>query len=170
MASALTLLSLLTAFAAITLFIMVAMIDYQTRKIPNDLVVAGIGLYVLWALSAPAAEPLTDIMVGAGLFAFGFICWMLRLLGAGDAKFMLVCGLFSGLEQLPVFAVWLGLIGVAVYVLVVLTRRVDVTLMLTRLGLRGIEETGKVPYGVPLALATTAAFIARMLPEVAGLG
>jgi Flp pilus assembly protein protease CpaA len=77
---------------------------------------------------------------------------------------------FSGLDQLPVFAVWLGLIGVGVYLLVVISRRIDVTLMLTRLGLRGIEETGKVPYGVPLALATAAAFIARMRPEIVGLG
>jgi len=161
--------SLAIAFCAIVLFILVGIVDYQTRKIPNVLVIMGLGLYAMWALVTPGVPVPIDIIVGLALFAFGFVCWLLRFLGAGDAKFMLVCGLFSGLDHLEVFALALAAFGVAVYVLVLVSRRTEVALFLARWGLRGLEETGKIPYGVPLSLALVAAFVSRLGPQLTSI-
>lgn len=157
-------LSLAVSALVIAFLILVALTDYQKRRIPNRLILVGVGLYAVWALVSAPADPVTDSLVALAMFTFGFICWLLRLLGAGDAKFLLACGLFTGYPALPAFAVALFVAGLAMVVLVMVARREEVRYALSFVRLAGLERDGKIPFGVPLALATIAALLVRLEP------
>lgn len=160
--------------AAVVLLLVAAWQDFTTWKIRNWTVLSLVAAYALVALGrwlAPgvggvldtldAGSPLAgDLAAGALLFAIGVVLWLLRLLGAGDAKLFLPIGLFVGLSHLLPFA--LALIAGAIVAAVALRFPVPLHYQTWPVLFRidEIRKTGKVPYGV---IMVAAAFFAMYL-------
>lgn len=143
-----------------------AVTDIRSRRIPNWLTVGGAALGV--GLSA-AAEPPGAVPALLGLaagLAVGVLLFILKALGAGDAKFMAAIGAWAGWERLP--AAYLAMLaGGAAFALVWSARHrmLKATLVSTsamigaatsgagRLPpMMGGTAVGKFPYGVGLGL------------------
>jgi prepilin peptidase CpaA len=146
--------------------------DFTVWKIRNWTVLALIADYCVLAMVLaagdlsiagldPRSDVLGDLAAGSLLFAIGLVLWLLRMLGAGDAKFFFPIGLFVGLFQLFAFA-----IGLAVgAVLVSMALQFPVPLpyqswsVLARL--EEIRQTRKVPYGTIMAPSALVAMYLR---------
>ena len=150
------------AVAVIIVYLVyVAITDYSSLRISNRSVMIGLILYPIWVVVGGAADPVTDLIAAALLFGLGFAFWMFRLLGAGDAKFMLVCGALAGLSHLAHFAIALVVVSIAMFIVIKLAARpmFQSLIVMSRLGT--IVDTQKAPYGVALSTATIFAFLAR---------
>ena len=141
-------------------------LDYQSRRIPNWLTVSGAvaGL----CLSALGGTPhLIASLQGFGAaLGVGLVLYVLRTLGAGDAKFMAAVGAWAGLSRLPM--AFLSMIGFgALFALAWSWRRkmlratlassasmVGGALNGSSMGSPwvGQTESGRFPYGVGLGL------------------
>jgi prepilin peptidase CpaA len=97
----------LTIFAA--LLVWAAVSDFRRYLIPNQASLGALALYPVAVLSAP--EPLAwvfALIMAAVFFAVGFAMYLLRAMGAGDAKL------------LPVVVLWVGPKDFALFLLVLL--------------------------------------------------
>ena len=84
------------AFAGI-----VGAVDFRTRRIPNWLTVAGAAAGLLLVIPAGMDHVGQALLGLGGALVVGFLLFVLKTLGAGDAKFMAAVGLWAGLERLP---------------------------------------------------------------------
>lgn len=85
--------------AVIALFIVwaAAWVDLRTRRIPNPISLAGIGLGLLTALELGGIEGLVRSFAGLGLGAVLLLPgYLLRSTGAGDVKLMAAVGALLG--------------------------------------------------------------------------
>ncbi|MCA0941684.1 A24 family peptidase [Salipiger pacificus] len=145
--------SIIAQLAAVALLGWVAVYDARNFTIRNGTVLALLALYVLaqGVLLFPTLRG--DLVAGALLFGIGFVMWLLRGLGAGDAKLMLPLGMMLGMQGMLPFAALLMLLSVLLYLLLVICRAFG-----AERGLWGwlarMKTEGRVPYGVPLALAS----------------
>ena len=119
----------------------VALWDLRTRRIPNPLVLVGLGLGLLLAGMQGAWS--TALSGGGLALALGIIPFALRALGGGDVKAAIVVGLFVGpqgvLKVVLVTALLSGFYALIWWVLKnYSTLKLDYTL----------------PVGAPLCLAT----------------
>ncbi|GAA4499523.1 prepilin peptidase [Pseudaeromonas paramecii] len=76
-----------------------ALVDIQTQRIPNALVLALLGLALLQQLpGVPLTGPSpASALAGLGLgLALSLPCYAMGLLGAGDAKLLAACGAVLG--------------------------------------------------------------------------
>lgn len=132
----------------------IAWYDFQTLKIRNVFVVILIGIYAVFSVVTGFATLKPDLVAGGVLFVMAFIFWLFGLLGAGDAKLYFPVGLF------------LGTSGLVIYLILLLGFSV-LTLLIIRVGgkprngagpfrerLVMLREAGRVPYSVPMAVAT----------------
>lgn len=99
--------------AALTMFVgllaWAAVSDFRRYIIPNQVSLAVLALYPVFVLSAPEAVPWqASLILAAVFFAVGFVMYLLRAMGAGDAKL------------LPVVVLWVGPKDFAVFMLVML--------------------------------------------------
>ncbi len=77
--------------------------DLRSYKIPNALIVTGIGMGILYAGYRAGWNGLLDSIAGIGLpVALLFILFQLRMLGAGDIKLFAVIGGMIGHQVLDV--------------------------------------------------------------------
>lgn len=109
-----------------SILVVAAVTDLVSRRIPNALILVGLGLSLGWHLlgaegnwsfdprSAGAAGFLGWLLGTAVLFAVFLPFYPLRVFGAGDVKLMAVVGAFFGARP----GAWTHLIGVALSVLV----------------------------------------------------
>ena len=119
----------------------VAAWDLRTRRIPNPLILVGIGLGLLWA---GMQGTFLDAFAGAGLaFGVGIIPFALRALGGGDVKAAIVVGLFVGpqgvIKVLLLTAVCCGIYGLACRI---------------NRNYYRLKVDYELPVGVPLCVAT----------------
>lgn len=160
--------------------------DVRSRRIPNTLVLAGLGAACTLHLVAylGGAVPLAGTPVWsplAGLFTGGALLlplYLLRACGAGDVKLMALCGAFVG-PATAAHAVVYTLIAGGLLSLVVMAGRgvaaqalANVQFMLTnwlqrvRTG-QGVsidplaQTAARLPYGIAIAMGTAAALFAR---------
>lgn len=103
-----------------------------------------------------------DLTVGFALFVIGFIAWLLKGIGAGDAKLFFIAGIFSGYQYAAYLALFLFVIGLFFAFLMLIAKRVDFLPVFMFGRLIEIGKAGKVPYGVPLAASTIGALIVRL--------
>ena len=76
-------------------------LDLRTRRIPNWLNVAG-ALAALALAGLGGKSHLLSPLLGLGAaLGVGFVLFGLRMLGAGDAKFMAAMGAWAGIGRLP---------------------------------------------------------------------
>ena len=87
---------LLVAFA-----LGVGIIDLRTRRIPNWLNVSGALAALLLAGLDGTPQLVSPVLGLAAGLGIGFLLFLMRLLGAGDAKFMGAIGAWAGLSRLP---------------------------------------------------------------------
>lgn len=139
-------------FAAIGLLGWVAVYDARNFRIRNSAVLIMFGLYLLaqGPLLFPAFRG--DLLAGGILFGIGFVMWVLRALGAGDAKLMLPLGLMLGAPGLLPFSVLLMTLSLVFYLLIVLSTAFGAEKSIWGWFARRKTE-GRVPYGVLLAFA-----------------
>ena len=119
-------------------------------------------LFVIWKILYPDTFLWLDLSVGIALFLVGFVAWLLKGLGAGDAKLFFVAGIFSGYQYAGYFAVFLFITGLAFLLLMLIAKRLDFLPIILFGRIMEIGRIGKIPYGVPLALATIGALIMRL--------
>lgn len=90
-------------YSIIGILILAVLFDLYSYKIPNALIVTGIGMGILYAGWNAGWKGLLDSIAGIGLpVAFLFILFQLRMLGAGDIKLFAVIGGIIGHHVLVV--------------------------------------------------------------------
>ncbi len=152
------------AIASILVYLVyVAIEDYAKFKITNRTVFVGLLLYGLWAAVGGTETILFDLGAGLLLFAIGFAFWSFRVVGAGDAKFMLVCGALVGVTYLPAFAIGLLVVSIVMFLAIKIASRPTVYPLVVMSRLGTIVDNGRVPYGVALSAATIYGFVTRAL-------
>lgn len=141
-----------------------AVTDFLYYKIPNWIVIALIGVYLIKAAVAIAmGAPLTDFIIPATSFGIilcvGFILFAVKILGAGDAKLLAACALWMGEINIMQFIV-LTLIagGLIAIIYLKLNQGVDflrnlvLAKIITKLGKASAPPTDKksVPYAIAI--------------------
>jgi prepilin peptidase CpaA len=147
-----------TLFAA--LLVVASVSDLRAYRIPNVVVVALIGLFVVAAL-ASSDEIRWWSHLGAGFLSFvlGAAFFWYRLIGAGDVKLFAAVSLWTGFDLLPAYMLYLSLLGGALVAVLLILRRVAATVarrssVEPRSGLpRVLIPHEDVPYGVAIAAA-----------------
>ncbi|WP_179284124.1 A24 family peptidase [Bordetella genomosp. 10] len=131
----------------------VVIYDLRWRRVPNKLLLAAMALQLL-ALAAMRTGLVAGPLPGArgwgqalGGFCLGLLFvvpWRLRLMGAGDVKYMAALGLFTGPWTLALAVLWAGVAG-GLHALCQVFR-------MARQGPAGRPRRG-VPYAAYIALA-----------------
>lgn len=165
---------LIAIIAASILVLWAAWQDFLTWKIRNGTVLALIAVYVvlaaanyLWryrysgTLPAGHLSLASDLGAALLLFAVGFALWLVRMLGAGDAKLFFPLGLFIGFHHLLLFAIILALAAVVVTLALKFRIPIQYHGLPYVARLEEIRSTGKVPYAVLMAAAALVAMYAR---------
>jgi prepilin peptidase CpaA len=144
--------------------------DLATRRIPNRLLLAGLGCALLLRLcSARPGASLLDLLGGMALgFALFLPFYLLRGMAAGDVKLMAVVGAFAGPEKAFAISVLAWCAGGVMALLVVLVRRrlgvalgnlmnmlrTAMTPGIAMVVPQGEASAGSLPYGVAIAAGT----------------
>ena len=147
-----TLLLLMVSIAAVN--------DLATRRIPNRLLLAGLGGALL--LRGLSAEPGVALLSALGGMLLGLAIflpfYLVRGMAAGDVKMMGVVGFFTGPTeafQIAIFTWCAG--GVMALLLILLRGRLRQTFVNVGHLLSGTvlpQSAGAMPYGVAIALGT----------------
>ena len=125
-----------------------AVCDVLFRRIPNLLVVAVAGLYVVDVVVARGASwhP-GDLVVAGGVLGLGFAAFAAGALGGGDAKLLAALSLWMGWPAVVPFTLITAVLGGAIALGIVVWRA---------LGAVGVTAAQRhpvttVPYGVAVA-------------------
>ncbi len=102
-----------------------------------------------------------DVFAGVLLFGLGFAMWGLRMMGAGDAKLMLPLGMHIGYVGLASFAAILTAFSILFFAAIQIAPRFK-----RETGLLGwlskLKTEGRVPYAIPLCIASVPAMLMRV--------
>lgn len=135
----------------------IALIDFKTKKISNEHVVqvllVALAIRVLEILQASSFTYLwVPAAASAALFAILIVFWLLGKVGAGDVKFLAIVPLLVGTGGLTAF-MWAFLaFSVATYFVMKFPTLLPKTMFRTYVEAMASED--RVPFGVPIALAT----------------
>ncbi|MDB5460972.1 MAG: hypothetical protein JWO72_2713 [Caulobacteraceae bacterium] len=135
------------SFVAFALLLAAAsLVDLRRRRIPNVVVLALVGLFVMTAAAFPAHVDLKSSLVAAlvALSVSGLL-YTFGMVGAGDSKLFTAIALFTGLHRLWSFSLLTAFLGgiLAVVYLAFAGRRRAIPM----------RERTSIPYGVSIALA-----------------
>jgi len=126
----------------IAILLLAAFVDLHDRIIPNELVLFGLGAWLLVMLLAPYGGKSWLSALGGGAAAFAFFYLLAVLvpggMGMGDVKLALVMGLFLGLKWVAMALVFAFISGGLVAGVL--------------LALRKVGRRGHIPFGPFLAL------------------
>lgn len=150
------------SLAALVLLARVAWIDFCTLRIPNREVLVLIALSAILLLPGVTQAGFANLVPGLLLFVLGVVFWLLRMMGAGDAKLFFPLGILIGWNGVLVFA--LGLLPFSLVLLgfVKLARKGLLGQGFVARRLAEIATSGGVPYGVPMAAAGAVAIFWRL--------
>lgn len=102
-----------TRSVLLLLLVAICLSDFRVRRIPNELVLFGLAVALVWQAlgsngaglfhtGSPGALGLAAALSGAAAAFAGFlVLYLTRTVGAGDVKLMAMLGAFFGLEALP---------------------------------------------------------------------
>lgn len=153
---------LVVSVLCIGLLLRLAWIDFQTFRIPNRDVLLLTGLASVLLVPGVTPDGLANLVPGLMLFGLGFAFWLMRAMGAGDAKLFFPLGIIVGWPGMAVFAAALlpfSLLLLA-FTRLAARRKTASGRLMTRLGVIGRGRG--IPYGVPLALAGGTAVLWRL--------
>lgn len=101
----------IVVWVACALFAAGMVCDLRSRRIPNAIPLALLGLFAVYA-AAGEAGPLqamwVNLAIGAVLLAAGFALYLTGGFGAGDGKFIAVAGIWIGPADLSLFLLGLA--------------------------------------------------------------
>ena len=101
-----------------------ALIDIESRRLPNWLTSSVAGLYALFVVVSPTPVDWTGAFVVGGLtFAAGFVLFALRLMGGGDVKLMAAIALWAGIDHIAIFLIVTSLAGGLLSLVMLMLRR-----------------------------------------------
>jgi Flp pilus assembly protein protease CpaA len=142
------------AILAIGLLVRICWTDFFYLKIWNRDLFALLAVTAPFLLIAWPADLILRITLGGILFALSFLFWLSRSLGAGDVKLFGIAGcLISAADALT----FVFLILVFALAIIFLYRRTGYLRFIPQVAGRRVLElvdTGRIPYGVPISLAT----------------
>ena len=130
--------------------------DFFHLKIWNRDLLALFGVTMAYLVVARPDDLGLRLGLAAILFSVSFVFWLLHTLGAGDVKLFAAAGLLIDPTDAFGFVV---LILVFVAAILIVDRGTVVLRFVPQVAGRRVLElvdTGRVPYGVPIALATIA--------------
>ena len=97
--------------------------DVRSLRIPNWLTFGGLGLALALAAITRGVPGVTEALAGAGVaLAVLFVPFLLRGLGAGDVKAMMVLGALWGRELVLPTLFWMFLAGGAIAIALIVAR------------------------------------------------
>ena len=115
----------MTCLAALAgLLVFGALIDIESRRLPNWLTGAVAGLYGLYVIVSPEPVDWPGAFAVAGLvFGLGFVAFAFKVMGGGDVKLMAGLALWAGTAHIGAFLFVTSLAGGALAVIMLLQRR-----------------------------------------------
>lgn len=117
-------LSALCLGCLVGLLVIGALIDIDCRRLPNWLTASVAALYGLFVVMSPIAVDWMTAFVVAGLvFALGFACFAMQLMGGGDVKLMAALALWAGSDHIALFLFVTSLAGGGLAILMLVLRR-----------------------------------------------
>lgn len=133
--------------------LVIAWRDFWTLRISNRDVAVLLVLAALTRAALGFPGGWADLAAGLILFGLGIVFWLLRMMGAGDAKLYLPLGVLIGWQGLLPFALLLLPVSVGVLGLMALGRRMLPPASRLRQRLQAIAARRAIPYGVPMVIA-----------------
>lgn len=89
-----------------------ALFDFLFYRIPNFLLALMIVIYVPVAFFTQNPHDIkTAALLSLATLGVGFVLYLLKLMGPGDAKFLAVCVLWASFGNLPLFFIMMALAG-----------------------------------------------------------
>jgi prepilin peptidase CpaA len=137
----------------------IAWLDFMTLRIRNlDVLVLAVFSLALLVLRYPQTG-LADLWIGIGLFILGFVFWMLRMMGAGDAKLFFPIGVLVGWGGILTFALLLVPASFLALLMLVVGRLIFSEDRGIGRRFAEIRRVKGVPYAVPLFFAAGGAIL-----------
>ena len=131
--------------------------DLHSRRIPNAIPLALLGLFAAYAASGaagPSAALWVHVAIGAVLLAVGFALYLSGGFGAGDGKLIAIAGLWTGPADLGLFLAGLAACSLA----------------LALYALLPFERTRRLRTDLPFAVAIAPPAMAVMIPRALAHG
>jgi prepilin peptidase CpaA len=155
--------------------------DYRHHRIPNWLVASAAGFGLIAHAVQHGLGGLTFALAGIGLaFACMLPLWFMRMMGAGDVKFMAAVGAWVGPQLVLQSMILAALLGGAIALAMMLARgnwsavRANFGVMALKfssarsafsdigsVGSLG-RSNGAMPYAIPLSLGTLCVLVCKM--------
>jgi prepilin peptidase CpaA len=148
-----------------------AVSDLMTLTIPNRLVLAIAGLFVV--LAPFSGMDLTHfglhLAAGGVVLLFGFVCFAFGWIGGGDAKLAAAIALFLGHENALAFIGLASVLGGALTLLLLAFRQAVVPVFIIRQPwVQRLHDTSTgVPYGIALSAAAALIYMQLVTAGVA---
>jgi prepilin peptidase CpaA len=162
---------MLVAEAAFVLIVLAAAVsDLVSYRIPNVLVLALIGAFVVWgALHYKETAWLSHFGAALLCLAGGFLLYQFGQMGAGDVKLLTAVALWTGLSGLIPLLLFMSLSGLFALPLILLARGFVARAQASNRWKpewpvpRVLTKKQGVPYGVAIALGAIVAMVIRPL-------
>ena len=117
------------------LLVVGAIIDIESRRLPNWLTAAVAALYGLYVVTSPIpVDWITSFVVAGSVFALGFACFACSVMGGGDVKLLAALTLWAGIDHIADLLLITALAGGLLAVLVMGWRRLSTLPMAIALG------------------------------------
>lgn len=126
--------------------------DLRSRRIPNAIPLALLGLFSVYAATGEAGPPgavRAHLAIGAALLAAGFVLYLSGRFGAGDGKLLAAAGMWIGPADLSAFLLGLAACAFA----------------LSLFALLPFERTRRLRSELPFAMAIAPPAMAVMIPR-----
>ncbi len=144
----LTIFHMVVLAAAAALLITAAYTDANRYRIPNRICLALMGLFPLFALTAPRGVDWDQHLMVFGLvLTCGFALFMGNLAGAGDIKLLAATGLWAGPHFIAMFLIVTAIAGGLLAVIMTI-----LTYVRNRAGKQALSLAKvPIPYGIAIA-------------------
>jgi Flp pilus assembly protein protease CpaA len=147
---------------AIGLLARICWTDFFYLKIRNRDLLALLAVTAVFLLVAWPADLMLRLALGGILFALSFLFWLSRALGAGDVKLFGIAGCLISSADALTFVVLILIFALAIIFLYRKTAYLRFVPQLAGRRVLELVDTGRIPYGVPISLATMS-LLARSL-------
>lgn len=142
----------------------VAWEDFRKFRVRNRSVLILMAIYVVFAVARGSFGPLVlDLAGGLLLFALGFAFWLLRMIGAGDAKLFFAVGCWVSLPNLAEWSILLLIWSIVLWALVKIPFPLAVRHLAVVARLDDFRKSKRVPYAVPISIATLFALLPNLV-------